>query len=133
MISISRLLVVGLLVSGVGCHAAPVVEAPAALSFRPTRSGERLWLTTPFAVEITSEQQAREVEAVDATYIGEISVSGGKLRRSTIAQIAAEAGATHFRIVVAGNRLDIVLHRVESDRWAKLPAPLRPASPTASL
>jgi hypothetical protein len=109
------------------------VEAPASFSFRPTRAGSELWLTTPFAIEVENEHDARELEALDATYIGEMHVSGGRARRSSVALIAAEAGATHFRIVTTGERVDIVLYRIESDRWLKLPVLLRPASPTASL
>jgi hypothetical protein len=123
------------LACGSACQSARPPEAPGSLSFRPTRAGSQLWLSTPFAVEVITEHEAREIEAVDAAYIGELGVSGGHVQRSSVATVAAERGATHFRVVTSGEnaRVDIVLYRVDRDRWEKLPASLRPASPTASL
>ena len=124
------------LASGIGCFSgAPIVENPGSLSFRPTRAGAQLWLATPIAVELTTEHEARMIEAVDAMYIGELGVSGGRVRASSVALIAAERGATHFRVISAGEelRVDILLYRVAPDRWAKLPLQLQPSTPTTSL
>lgn len=128
---IKRVSLFVILASGIGCRTAPVVETPAQMSFRPTRHGAEQWLATPFAVEVITEADAREIEANDAVYIGELSVSGGRLKRSTVAAVAAETGATHYRIVTGGDelRVDVVLFRVEPGRWRRLPAELQPAAP----
>jgi hypothetical protein len=132
---LQRLSLFVIVASGLGCQATRPVEAPASLSFRPTRAGAQLWLATPFAIEVITEHEARALEAADATYIGEIGVRGGRIGPGSVASIAAEHGATHFRVVTAGEelRVDVILYRVEPDRWAKLPGSLRPASPAASL
>ncbi|CAN5925472.1 hypothetical protein BH11MYX4_BH11MYX4_51580 [soil metagenome] len=131
---IQRVSLFVILAAGIGCKAAPVVEAPAQLSFRPTRGGAKLWLATPFAVELVTEHDARAIEALDAVYVGEIGVSGGRVKRSKVAAVAAEWGATHFRIISAGDelRVDVVLYRVDPERWARLPATLQPAAPATS-
>lgn len=104
-------------------------EPPVSLSFRPTHDGARQWLATPFAVEITNERDARVLEAMEATYIGEINVSSGKLRPSAAASIAAEWGATHFRTTTsADGRTDVMLYRLEKERWAHLPQNLQPTT-----
>ena len=123
-----------ILVSGLGCRTAPVVEPPPQMSFRPTRGGAQLWLATSFAVELTSETDAREIEANDALYIGELGVSSARVKRSAVAAVAAEKGATHYRIVSAGDelRVDVILYRVEPERWTKLPAELQPSSATGA-
>jgi hypothetical protein len=98
-------------------------------SFHPTFAGAELWLATPIAVEVTNEAEARTVEAVDAMYVGELVVRGTRVRPAEVALFAAEAGATHFRVLVAGDedRVEVVLYRVESRRWPYLPEALRPA------
>lgn len=122
-----------LVASGVACSSGRPVEQPASLTFRLTRQGETLWLTTPIAVEVTNEHDARLLESVDPTYVGELGVTGGRIRPGDVALIAAEKGATHFRVICAGDdeRVDIVLFRVDRDRWSSLPEALRPA-PAAS-
>ena len=127
-----RLSLYVLLASGVGCAAAPPPpRVPASFSFRPTDPGSALWLATPIAVEVVTEREARELESVDPMYVGELDVRGGTFFASEVALMAAEKGATHFRIVTAGDalRVDVVLFRVEPDRWPALPAGLRPAAP----
>lgn len=118
-----------LLASGVACSATRPVERPASLIFRPTMPGAALWLATPIAVEVTNEHDARLLESVDPMYIGEIGVRGGRIRPGEVALIAAEKGATHFRVMCAGDdqRVDVVLYRVDRDRWSSLPVSLRPA------
>ena len=105
------------------------------LSFRPTRPGAMLWLSTPVAIELANEHDAREIEAVDAMYVGEIGVSGGRVKPSHVALIAAAQGATHFRVVSAGDelRVDIVLYRVNRSRWNALPEALRPIPPASPM
>jgi hypothetical protein len=131
---IQRVSLFVIVASGIGCGAAPVVEAPAHLSFRPTRGGAKLWVATPFAVELVTEHDARAVEVLDPLYVGEIGVSGGRVKRSNVAAVAAEWGATHYRIISAGDelRVDVVLYRVDPEGWARLPAPLQPAAPATS-
>jgi hypothetical protein len=131
---IKRVSLFVILASGIGCRSAPVVEAPAQMSFRPTRPGSQLWLATSFAVELHNETDAREIEANDAVYIGELGVSGGRLKHSAVAAVAAEKGATHYRIISAGDelRVDVVLYRVEPERWTKLPTELQPAAPSGT-
>lgn len=118
-----------LIASGVACSAPPPPATPVVLTFRPTQAGEALWLATPIAVEVTSERDARLLESVDPMYVGELAVSGGRIHPGDVALIAAEKGATHFRVVCAGDdlRVDVVLFRVDRDRWSSLPASLRPA------
>ena len=130
---IKRVSLFVILASRIGCRSAPVVETPAQLSFRPTHEGAQLWLATSFAVEIVTEFDAREIEANDPMYIGELGVTVGRVKRSVVAAVAAEKGATHYRIISAGEetRVDIVLYRVEPARWTRLPATLQPAAPTA--
>ncbi len=127
-----RLSLFVLLASGLGCASEPHGAAPASFSFHPTRAGAALWLSTPIAVEITSETDARDVEALDPLYVGELALRGGRLRPSQVALLAAEAGATHFRVLAAGDdaRLDVILYRLESARWPALPRMLRPAPVT---
>jgi len=121
-------------VGGLGCAGQPPVpSAPPSLSFRPSPGSDALWLATPIAVEIVNEHDARELEAVDATYIGELGVGeGGRVRPEHLALVAANHGATHFRIVTAGEalRVDVVLYRVEPRRWKALPVTLRPLPPS---
>ena len=130
---IKRVSLYVILASGIGCHTAPVVESPAQMSFRPTNAGAELWLATSFAVEIVTEMDAREIEANDPMYIGEIGVTGGRVKRAVVAAVAAEKGATHYRIVTGGEetRVDIVLYRVDPARWRRLPSTLQPAAPAA--
>lgn len=119
-----------ILASGLGCSAAPAKPAaPVSFSFHPTCAGAELWLATPIAVEVTNESDARTVEAVDAMYVGELVVRGARVRPAEVALIAAEAGATHFRVLAAGDedRFDVVLYRVDRKRWHYLPEALRPA------
>jgi hypothetical protein len=123
------------LASGVAaCSKPPPVEHPASLSFRPTKAGSQLWLATPFAVEVVTERDARMLESVDPTYIGEIRVAGHMppSQAALVALIVAEQGATHYRVVSDGGdhvRLDIVMYRLEPERWFALPEELRPAAP----
>lgn len=123
-----------ILASAFGCKTAPVVETPAQMSFRSTYAGAELWLATSFAVEIVTEMDAREIEANDPMYIGEIGVSGGRVKRAVVAAVAAEKGATHYRIVTGGEerRVDVVLYRVDPARWRRLPSTLQPAAPVAA-
>jgi hypothetical protein len=119
-----------ILASGLGCSAAPAKPTtPVSFSFHPTCAGAELWLATPIAVEVTNETDARTVEAVDAMYVGELVVRGARIRPAEVALVAAEAGATHFRVLQAGDeeRFDVVLYRVECARWPYLPESLRPA------
>ena len=127
----SRLLlgVVCLLVAGCQAKAAPPPEQPVSLSFRPTHDGARQWLATPFAIEVTCERDARILEAMEATYIGEIDVQSGKVSSASAASIAAEWGATHFRVSTSSaGRIDIMLYRIEKERWAHLPENLQPSA-----
>jgi hypothetical protein len=127
---LGRLALFVILASGLGCSAAPAKPTtPVSFSFHPTCAGAELWLATPVAVELTNETDARSVEAVDAMYVGELVVRGARVRPAEVALIAAEAGATHFRVLQAGDeeRFDVVLYRVETKRWPYLPATLRPA------
>lgn len=122
-----------ILASGMGCRAGAPVEA-AQLSFRPTSEGAQLWLATPFAVELVTEHDARTLEALDAMYVGELGVSGGPVKRANVAAVAAERGATHYRIITAGDelRVDVILYRVEPERWTRLPTELQPSAPATS-
>ena len=122
------------LASGIACRAAAPVEVPAQLSFRPTSEGAQLWLATPFAVELVTEHDARTLEALDAMYVGELGVSGGSVKRANVAAVAAERGATHYRIITAGDelRVDVMLYRVEPERWTRLPTELQPSAPATS-
>lgn len=133
--ALGRLSLFVLLASGVACSAAPPPAKPVVLTFRSTVPGAALWLSTPIAVEVTNEHDARLLESVDPMYVGELGVRGGRIRPSDVALIAAEKGATHFRVVAAGDdhRVDVVLFRVERDRWQSLPATLRPAPPAGPL
>jgi hypothetical protein len=126
---LGRLSLFVILASGLGACARTPEPKVVSYSFHPTSAGAELWLSTPVAVEILSETDARDVESVDARYVGELAVHGARIRPAEVALMAAEAGATHFRVLVAGDdeRLDIVLYRVESCRWHALPTPLRPA------
>ena len=118
-----------LLASGLGACASPPPAKPVSYRFHPTTAGAELWLSTPVAVELLNETDARDVESVDAAYVGELAVRGARIRPAEVALIAAAAGATHFRVLSAGDdeRLDIILYRVESCRWRSLPSALRPA------
>jgi hypothetical protein len=117
-----------LLASAIACTTARPVEQPASMTFRPTRSGEGLWLSTPIAVEVRNEREARLLESVDPMYVGEIGVRGGRVRADEVALVAAAIGATHFRVTGSDDsRWDVVLFRVEPDRWFSLPEELRPA------
>ena len=131
---IKRVSLFVILASGIACKTAPVVETPAQMSFRPTHAGAELWLATSFAVEIITEADAREIEANDPMYVGEIGVSGGRVRRAVVAAVAAEKGATHYRIVTGGEetRVDVVLYRVDPSRWRRLPSTLQPAAPVTA-
>jgi hypothetical protein len=133
--ALGRLSLFVLVASGVACAESRPAEHPAALTFRPTAPGSALWLATPIAVEVTTEHDARLVEAVDPMYVGELGVRGGRVRPGEVALIAAEKGATHFRVICAGDdlRVDVVLYRVEPERWRSLPAQLRPAAPAGKV
>jgi len=130
---IKRVSLLVVLASGLGCRSAPAAETRAQMSFRPTRDGARLWLATSFAVELVTETDARAIEAMDPQYIGELGARG-HVRRAQVAAIAAEKGATHYRIIDASNelRVDVVLYRIEPDRWTRLPTELRPTAPATS-
>jgi hypothetical protein len=130
-----RLSLFVLLSSGVACAEAPAPCVAASFSFRPTDPGAALWLATPIAVEIVTEREARELESVDPMYVGEIGVRGSTFHASEVALMAAEKGATHFRIVTAGDalRVDVILFRLERERWFALPASLRPAPPASRV
>ena len=133
---LGRLSLYVLLSSGVACAAAPPPPpAPASFSFRLTDPGAALWLATPIAVEVVTEREARDLESVDPMYVGEIGVRGGTFHASEVALVAAEKGATHFRVVTASDalRVDVVLFRVEPERWSALPASLRPAAPAGPV
>jgi hypothetical protein len=128
--SLGRLALFVLFASGLGCSAAPAKPPrPLSYAFHPTCASTELWLTTPIAVELLNETEARTVEAEDGAYVGELVVRGTRVRPAEVALIAAEAGATHFRALLAGDeeRIDVVLYRVERPRWPYLPATLRPA------
>jgi hypothetical protein len=132
---LQRLSLFVILASGIGCgHAAATDAAPMDVAFRPTRAGARLWLATPFAVELQNEHDARVIEAMDPMYIGELGMGGGHVKRSRVAALAAEHGATHFRIVTGGDdlRVDVLLYRIEPERWTRLPSALQPAPPAKS-
>jgi hypothetical protein len=124
-----------LVASGLACSAVRPVEQPVSLTFRPTAKTVASRLATSIAVEVTNEHDARAIEAADPIHIGEIGVRGGRIRPSDIALIATEKGATHFRVVCAGDdlRVDVVLFRVERERWSSLPDSLRPAPPAGPL
>lgn len=100
-------------------------------AFRPAPGKSDLWLTTPIAIELENEHDARAVEAADCDYIGEIDIRGARVRRGDMALVAAQYGATHYRPVVSGDteRTSIVLYRIERARWSWLPDSLRPAPP----
>jgi len=118
---------------GTGCAAAPVAPSrPVSFSFRPAPGQQDLWLATPIAVEMQNEHDIRAVEAADAVYVGELGLDGARIRPGHLALLAAKYGATHFQIITAADelRVDVVLYRVERDRWSTLPDGLRPA-PTA--
>jgi hypothetical protein len=119
------------------CSKPPPVEHPAALSFRPAKAGSQLWLATPFAVEVVSERDARMLESADPMYVGEIRVAGHMppSQAALVALIVAEQGATHYRLVSDGDdlRLDIVMYRLERERWFALPEELRPAAPAGTV
>jgi hypothetical protein len=117
-----------LVASGLAGCASPPPAKPVSYRFHPTSAGAELWLTTPVAIELSNESEARAVESVDATYVGELAVRGARIRPAEVALIAAAAGATHFRVLTAGDddRLDIVLYRVEHCRWRSLPSTLQP-------
>jgi hypothetical protein len=115
--------------TGLGCRTAPQMQPPVRFTFRSTVASASRWLATPVAVELATEHDARAVEAADGEYTGEIAVSGPNVRPGQLALLAAEHGATHFRIITAGDelRVDVLLYRVEPTRWNALPEPLRPA------
>jgi len=125
---LGRLSLFVIVASGLGCASAPPAKAPVSYAFHPTSAGAALWLSTPIAVEITSETEARDVESVDPMYVGELAVRGANVRPAEVALLAAEAGATHFRVLAAGDeaRIDVILYRVERTRWGCLPSALRP-------
>ena len=78
---LGRLSLFLVLASGlVGCGAGHATEAPCAFSFRPTLAGSSLWISTPIAVELANETDARVLEAVDPMYVGELAVRGGRIR-----------------------------------------------------
>ena len=130
-----------ILASGLSACANVPSSKSVSYKFHPTAAGAGLWLSTPVAVELLNESDARVVESVDATYVGDLAVRGARIRPAEVALLAAAAGATHFRVLSAGDdeRLDIVLYRVERSRWRSLPSALRPApvagaiGPRASL
>ena len=126
---LGRLSLFVILASGLGACASPPPASPVSYKFHPTRAGAELWLSTPVAIELSNETDARIVESVDATYVGELAVRGARIRPAEVALIAAAAGATHFRVLSAGDddRIDVVLYRVECRRWRSLPSALRPA------
>jgi hypothetical protein len=103
-----------LLASAVACAPRAAV-APPSFSFRPTHAGTTAWLATPMAVEVVTEREARELEAADPIYVGEIAVRGELLHPSDVARMAADKGATHFRFVAAyeAQRVDVILFRLE--------------------
>ena len=98
---------------------------------RPSPGGETLWIATPIAVEVTCEHAARALEAVDPIHVGELGTPARKVTAEDVALVAARYGATHFRVVTAGDdaRIDVVLYRVERRRWNALPEQLRPLEP----
>ena len=116
--------------AGVGCaRPPPSVEPPPQLSFHPCAAGAELWLATSIAVEVKNERDARLLEAEDPLYVGEIGIRGGKIAAANVALLAAEYGATHFRVQCAGDErhVDVILYRLERARWSSLPETLRPA------
>lgn len=118
------------LAAGLGCAGSGVAPPATTLAFYPTHAGEELWLTTPFAVELTNERDARVIEAIEAMYVG--GLSGEHVCPARLAAVAAERGATHFRVVTAGDalRVDVLLYRVARERWSALPEALRPTPPS---
>jgi hypothetical protein len=103
-----------LLASTVACAPRAPLARPS-FSFRPTHSGATSLRATPMAVEVVSERDARDLEAADPIYVGEIAVRGGLLHPSDVARMAADKGATHFRVVGASDdrRVDVILFRLE--------------------
>lgn len=100
-------------------------------AFRPAPGKADLWLSTPIAIEVENEHDARTLEAADCDYIGEIDIRGGTIRRGDMALVAAQYGATHYRPIVSveAERTSILLYRIDRDRWSWLPDGLRPAPP----
>lgn len=115
------------LTAATGCAPPPAV-APVTFAFHPAPGRGGLPLSTPSAVELESERAARAVEATDGDFVGELSVRGARVRHGDVALLAAKYGATHFRVMTAGDepRLDVVLYRVDEERWPSLPDELRP-------
>jgi hypothetical protein len=112
---------------GIGC-ARPPEPPPMSAVFRPAPGKAHLWLTTPIAIEVESERDARVLEAAECEYIGEIAVRNASVRRGDMALVAAQYGATHYRPTVDGiDRTSLVLCRIERQRWGWLPDELRPA------
>jgi hypothetical protein len=133
---LSRLSAFILVASGFGCARSPAVEPqPVSLSLRTTRPFATLWLSTPVAIELATEHDTAAIEAADALYVGEIGLTGGRVKPAHVALIAAAQGATHFRVLSAGDelRVDILLYRVSRTRWEALPEALRPLPPLAPM
>lgn len=114
----------------VGCTP-PVRPEPMSAAFRPAPGKADLWLTTPIAIEVENEHDARALEAAERDYIGEIDVRGTTVRRGDMALVAAQYGATHYRPVATPEteRTSILLYRIERGRWGM--ATGRPASVAA--
>lgn len=119
------------LLAGASCAPAAPPSAPPTMAFWPAPGHEHRWLSTPIAVEIACERSAREIEAADGIYLGELRVEGVRPDVARLALSAARHGATHFRIVTGGEetRIDVVLYRVDEAMWHRLPEGLRPAAP----
>lgn len=115
----------------VACKAPPPAPPPPiVVTFQPTPGNEHLWISTPIAIEIQNERDAREVEANDATYVGELRARVENMPASGVAPLAARLGATHFRLAITGDdRAEVMLYRVDPSRWGWLPAGIRPATP----
>jgi hypothetical protein len=111
--------------------APPIRPEPMSAAFRPAPGKADLWLTTPIAIEVENEHDARALEAAECDYIGEIDVRGVTVKRGDMALVAAQYGATHYRPVASPEteRTSILLYRIERGRWAWLPDALRPAPP----
>ena len=103
-----------LFASAVACAPRAAVPPPS-FSFRPTNPGASSWLATSMAVEVVTERDARDLEAADPIYVGEIAVRGELLHPCDVARMAADKGATHFRVVAADDarRVDVILFRLE--------------------
>lgn len=116
------------LLATTACGSAAVPLRPPTFSFHPG-ARPNAPIATLAAIEVVTDPQARELEAADVEFVGELGARGGPARPDDIATEAATHGATHYRLVDAhGFGMRAVLLRVDRSRWRRLSDPLRPPS-----